>query len=557
MPRSIHLTEEYPIRMKEGARERARIMITDAADGDELLVVIEATHSGIKTRNNTRYRPEWMARNVTTWTHPYEKPVLAHHDKMGEPLGRVKQAMYVDTPELALDGGPDGHCELLVSVRDKSAIEKLLDGRYTTVSIGARSSDVVCSVCEVNLAEDEMCPHVKGKQYEVDGEKRECIWDIGELTYDEKSFVNVPADPHAKVKQMWKPSEFATLDFVMDGDDQPKKKLAAKATKIIADTLKEEATQMKRKRGKGSTKEKAEDLQFLANFKTVYGDSTLDVKNADQVSMFSMAHNLLHTLYDGELEKADGDKAVAEDHAAIHKFIHTFSESLNDLVEGPLDDTLSDEKAEADGEAKDPKDTKEAKSEATTPALAEATLEQILDLAIVKEHLKSLTPAPPAKDEIKVLETKIGKLEVDLQTRDSKIEELERALTESEQENEKLLSTNRESYKKLHRTLAERVVDKRIALHKPDTSAYWKAEENDRDDLRTALITSYTERSSDVLAALLEDLKLEENADKNEVEPGSVKSPAITQDEKEKGTGNSRKFKNRAEEVQAILGGAN
>ena len=180
--------------------------ITDDLDPNikkpTLMVRLDATHAGKLTGNKTLYEPQWMALNVNTWTDPFQKPVLSHHDKTSDAIGRVKEAVYVDTKENV--EGAKGHIQLMAGVTDADAIEKIIDGRYQTVSIGASSTDIRCSICDQNLAEDGLCSHEKGKKYAKveDGPEEECHWMIGQLTYREISFVNTPADGDAKVTGM-------------------------------------------------------------------------------------------------------------------------------------------------------------------------------------------------------------------------------------------------------------------------------------------------------------------------------------------------------------------
>jgi hypothetical protein len=70
-----------------------------------------------------------------------------------------------------------------------------MDGRYLTVSIGATTDAAICSICGQNLVEEGWCGHDKGEKY--DGQ--ECYWIVGNLWFDECSWVNVPADSNAQV----------------------------------------------------------------------------------------------------------------------------------------------------------------------------------------------------------------------------------------------------------------------------------------------------------------------------------------------------------------------
>jgi hypothetical protein len=215
---------------------------------------IAATHSGIITRNNGFYLPDKMKKGADTFTENYPKPVLLHHEDHKDPIGRIIAARYMDTSgsiqdkyklaeglvvkdqrgvekgiitaallkdfvegkmsfgmqidtvvsllsdSLLDDSGYQGlgHIQLVANVTDKAAVEKLLDGRYLTGSVGATTNKAVCSVCRQDWTEEGRCDHKPGALY--DGAK--CFIIAGELVYDEYSFVNMPADRHSQVLEL-------------------------------------------------------------------------------------------------------------------------------------------------------------------------------------------------------------------------------------------------------------------------------------------------------------------------------------------------------------------
>lgn len=217
--------------------QRNKSFIMDSAytsNNAPLMVKIAATHSGLVTRNNGFYMPDKMRAGAITFIQNYGKPVLLHHNEMTDPVGRVRHASYVDTSSaierrdsylkdfvdqhvsfetkislidrIIEDGLLDdpsydgvGYIELIAEISDQNAIEKVMDNRYLTVSIGAETNAAICSICKSDWAETgEMCDHVPGEEY--DGKPAFII--AGDLFYDEVSFVSTPADPHAKVIQI-------------------------------------------------------------------------------------------------------------------------------------------------------------------------------------------------------------------------------------------------------------------------------------------------------------------------------------------------------------------
>lgn len=207
-----------------------------------LRIRVAATHAGKITRNNGFYLPHKMKEGAASFTSQYPKPIQVHHDDRTDPVGRVVDARYVDmsrgvldhfkdakqfteddglatfcdgklsreeTVEFARDflinddslvDDPDyqglGYIELTADITDPDAIQKVLDKRYLTGSIGASTDSAVCSVCKQDWAgEDGICEHRPGKTY--DGKK--CVLIAGNLEYEEYSFVNSPADTHSTV----------------------------------------------------------------------------------------------------------------------------------------------------------------------------------------------------------------------------------------------------------------------------------------------------------------------------------------------------------------------
>jgi len=173
--------------------------LSDSDTPESLVITIDATHSGYKNRNCFYYDSEAMKYAVKkdVWTKPYPRPLLKNHDMESEPLGRVVQARFIDT------GDGKGFTQLDVKVTDKSAIEKIMDGRYLTVSTsGVPMKDAsgkfnftLCSVCGVDLNRDDFCGHSRGRVYEDDeGVMKMCFWKVGAIDYKEVSIVNTPAD---------------------------------------------------------------------------------------------------------------------------------------------------------------------------------------------------------------------------------------------------------------------------------------------------------------------------------------------------------------------------
>lgn len=172
-----HIDKESAQKLNESAQDKKR----------KLIVRMEAIHVG-RTQNYNYYTKEGLKAGIESWTTPYPKPVLTHHNQyFGEPIGRILKAEF---SEETLSGKPG--LIFVVEISDADAIEKVLDGRYQTVSIGAKTDKVTCNICGKDRTK-EWCEHWPGREY--DGQTAHFI--IGTVYGREVSYVNVPADENA------------------------------------------------------------------------------------------------------------------------------------------------------------------------------------------------------------------------------------------------------------------------------------------------------------------------------------------------------------------------
>jgi len=190
--------------------KKDRINISDSENKKFLEVTVDATHCGYFNHNLYFYSHDGMAKAVSSWLHPYNKPVLSHHVEDKTAIGRVVQAAFIPLmrshfPNDAgkdeknvevLRGAPSGKIRLKILVTDKSAIDDVLNQRFFTVSTGGSPVDApLCSVCKKPIGYSSFgaslsCDHQIGKVY--DGKL--CGMIISEMDYKEVSFINCPAD---------------------------------------------------------------------------------------------------------------------------------------------------------------------------------------------------------------------------------------------------------------------------------------------------------------------------------------------------------------------------
>lgn len=189
--------------------------------------ILDASRSGSLV-NGRVYRAKYMNDSTKKWLTPYEKPVLPHHDSSQDAIGRVQSAKFesfINRSEwendhiIMIDNNLDqkkgsGRLVLTAKIIDTDAIDKVLDGRYSTVSIGFQTSYMKCSICGEDWRSSGLffmpCEHKIGKHYGIDensifwtGKKTKKKYPAylycGEMDPKEVSFVNTPAQSFANV----------------------------------------------------------------------------------------------------------------------------------------------------------------------------------------------------------------------------------------------------------------------------------------------------------------------------------------------------------------------
>lgn len=211
------------MRINETFRVELPLKLTEGKKGKKgkvakLTPKIEIIHAGA-TRNHTFYPAEKLKGDpklqsgLYSWTHPYPKPIIKNHDTDTEPLGRMGKVEFgksVKNGKECLIAFPE--------ITDPDAIQKLVDGRYMTVSIGADTDSATCNICGTNVVAEGLCGHQRGVKYNEDGDPdpngTAAQWIVGNLWFNELSFVNVPADDNAMTVEV---GEVTFMENVQEG----------------------------------------------------------------------------------------------------------------------------------------------------------------------------------------------------------------------------------------------------------------------------------------------------------------------------------------------------
>jgi len=481
MSNKIDLYDTFPISMVVDKKKKGAPLIDssgiESADLN-LVCEVDATHSGTLI-NNRIYPPDSMKKGIKSWTKPFKKPVLLNHDEHGEPVGRVIGAKYIPTslgdgsreyrPILKPSEGY-GFTRLTVRINDASTIQKVLDGRYETVSVRMSTNKAICSICDTDWSKDGMCEHYPGEKY--DGKLAYVT--TGDLVYREVSFVNIPADEFAGVKEA----------VLSDEQSRPSSNLRvyfnSAEDKVLSDIS----------CGEGNLYDFLDDEQ----------------REEDELVMHLLDKS--HKA-NGETNKEDSVK-VKELTKDQLKDLELVQELVNEAVDAKLEEALSASKSEYEDAIK------KIQEESFKNRVAKEDYEK------VKDELDALKASKgDASDSDGNAVEKTEQLE-------GKIAELEDQLEQKEKDSKIILDENIRLSTDLHNSYAERLYDLKHSLKKPDVSNVTTP------DGRDERIKELADRSMDSIKDQIKDLLLEKDTQETEFVAlnDSVENPGVTPSDK-------------------------
>ena len=319
-------------------------------------VEFEATHSG-GNLNDAVYTSSSLEKDAKTWLFPFAKPLIKNHNTSNEPLGRAKDAQF-NRSEFC----EDRDCiDVTFRVSDQDAMVKFADGRYKTMSIGARSGYIRCNVCGKDILKDNVvkfCGHWKGNTYA--GKK--ATWTVENMTFREGSVVNTPADVYAQVKRI---------------------------------------TVVKRKEGKGvSNPNKNEDSNVFDDMDNIMNDGTVTNDNTDENNGNPSSDNTNDNNAPGS-ENNQEPTGNTSDQEGATKDLQTQLDNANQKV-SDLEEQVKTLTADKESVKKELKTVKDENSVLVTDNEAlKAEVISVKDMAkrvsaysltIMKDYLKAINP---------------------------------------------------------------------------------------------------------------------------------------------------------------------
>jgi len=575
------------IRVTDEARDLAKnfiLKVNDNLTDTSLLVRIDATHSGYINNNKVYYVAEKMRKSTCTWLEPYGKPVLKHHDKGGDPVGRIINATYmpiINDSEDDLINKPDGFIQLLARISEKETIQQLADGRLQTVSIGASTKEAWCNICDQDLANEGICSHTRGKRYARDEDEVqlfECFWRLGLLEYKECSFVNVPADEYAQVIGLeFSPTvaQMAEVDFFVEAGGKQitlQDYLEGDSITLPDSDSKENINMADPKKSKKVAS--AEDTTVQGSETPTKVDKETDAKDKKQLSDTDKGKQV-----DDDTNKDNpDDKTDSDDEETFSLSADELSEEeLADmkLLDSELDAEL-DELASADSTFADAKLSTSARKKLKgssfcgpnrsfpVPDCAHVTAARRLIgrakvsdstkkkiLACVSRKANSLGCGSSSNDAVvqEALADKLTLVTEQLQLSEKLLKVAKDEIIQLEGERDRLIEENSKLHARSHKDNAEEVLRLKLALKKPDVKTLLDAEDEEKEAIEKEFLDKLIQRTPQSIEDTLADLRLEHDAfdgDKGSNTLESVESPGLasdsgTDDDDAEGTDNNFK----------------
>jgi len=328
------------------------IKIAELKDSNEenlpksILIHLEATHSG-KNLNFGIYPEDSLSKDHETYLQDFAKPLLKNHDTNSEPLGRVVETSFGDSE---ISDGKKA-VKLKIQVTDSDAIQKFIDGRYKTFSIGASADTITCDLCKTKILSNgvfNFCGHWKGETYDVavegseETEKKTAYWRYEDMYFSEISVVNNPADRNAQitkieiddstqdsVKTNAKDSKQKMIDLINDSENDDD--LLKMITDSISDDEKEDADDTATDEDTSTKEASTEDAS--TEDASTEDASTEDASTEDDNNSTDSEEETIESLKDSITELETEVENLKVENETLKDEIESLKEKLNDKEE--------------------------------------------------------------------------------------------------------------------------------------------------------------------------------------------------------------------------------
>ena len=421
------------------------------------------------TANYNNYSAQELEKALQSWVEPYPKPIILNHDLNGEPIGRVMAARM----DKEVDGA--NFVRLQIAVTDPVSAQKILDKRYLTGSVGGRAGKAVCSISGDDLAQEDDTGRPKFPKY-----KRGKVYkgklafiDMQDISFKEYSFVNQPADQRSGVRSSKK------IDGSVDTADSDN--WTAKTSAFILHMDEEDIISVEENESIFNGLKKKESRPLYLHLKGAFltamalQESETD-RQKDNTLLFAKNNVDSSREESPSMNTEVKDENVLEVVECLTQDLKASSAESTPEVEQTPEEPANAESATA---VENPEKISSDDSEKTEEQ-AEQAVESV---DAEKPEEASSTDTEEAKE----AEEPKAELSDNKETAEQNADETQNKIQSLEEENKKLKEA-------LHRTLAERVVDTKIAL------GIESAEDRD------VLIEDHMKRTATSLADSLRDM---------------------------------------------------
>ena len=429
------------------------------------------------TANYNNYSAAELEKALQSWVEPYPKPIILNHDLNSEPIGRVMAAKM----EKEQDGA--AYVRLQIAITDPVAAQKIADKRYLTGSVGGRAGKAVCSISGDDLAKEDATGKPKFPKY-----KRGQVYkgklafiDMQDISFKEYSFVNQPADQRSGVRDAKAPGDKVA---VADSDNW-----VAKSSAFVLHMDQEDIISLQ------------ENESILKNMKKKESRPVyLHTKGAFLAAMAIQESENSNSIEKSLLFNKDSNKTTSEENTSMEDV--QVKEDILAVAEELSQDLSTIAAATTDAVEEKPADEKPVEEKVEQPAAEEQKQEEISgdDSEKAEEQAAEAVDSEKAEESTEASEQKADAQnpeKEEIKSDDLTAQENEGA-EQGDDESQKLIKSLQEENARLkaalHKTLAERVVDTKVALGLESAS--------DRDKL----VEDHAARTASSLADSLRDL---------------------------------------------------
>lgn len=454
------------------------------------------------TANYNNYSAAELEKALQSWVEPYPKPIILNHDLNSEPIGRVMAAKM----EKEADGA--AYVRLQIAITDPVAAQKIADKRYLTGSVGGRAGKAVCSISGEDLAKEDEGGRPKFPKY-----KRGQVYkgklafiDMQEISFKEYSFVNQPADQRSGVRDTKAPGSKVS---VADSDTW-----VAKSAAFVLHMDQEDIISLQENESILKNLKKKESrpvyLHTKGAFLAAMAVQESENSNSKEKSLLSNKDSNQTT---SEENTSMEDVQVKEDILTVaeelSQDLSTIAASTDKVEEKPAEEVVVAVEEQVETPAEEQKQQEISNDDSEK---AEEQTAKDVDSEKAEESSEAAEQNSDAQNPEKE-ETKSDDLIAQENKGDEQGDETQKLVKSLQEENARLKAA-------LHKTLAERVVDTKIALGLESAS--------DRDKL----IEDHGTRTASSLADSLRDLaKLPEKKSKSFEMPTMESELAVAEEQ--------------------------